>query len=75
MVVVTDGESHDYDKRERVIAECQKKGITRFGIAVRDLFICLANHLVSWELRIYEYTYAVQLPLLMHFCEFSNRYF
>uniref|UniRef100_A0A3P9I6V9 Integrin, alpha 2 (CD49B, alpha 2 subunit of VLA-2 receptor), tandem duplicate 2 n=1 Tax=Oryzias latipes TaxID=8090 RepID=A0A3P9I6V9_ORYLA len=39
MVVVTDGESHDYDKRERVIAECQKKGITRFGIAVLGYYI------------------------------------
>ncbi|XP_056888065.1 integrin alpha-2-like isoform X1 [Takifugu flavidus] len=34
MVVVTDGESHDEAFRESVIAECNKKGITRFGIAV-----------------------------------------
>lgn len=36
MVVVTDGESHDNTLRETVIAECNKKGITRFGIAVSD---------------------------------------
>uniref|UniRef100_H2UZT7 Integrin subunit alpha 2 n=1 Tax=Takifugu rubripes TaxID=31033 RepID=H2UZT7_TAKRU len=34
MVVVTDGESHDEAFRESVIAECNEKGITRFGIAV-----------------------------------------
>lgn len=34
MVVVTDGESHDSNMRKDVIAECEKKGITRFGIAV-----------------------------------------
>ncbi|XP_075955774.1 integrin alpha-2 [Anarhichas minor] len=34
MVVVTDGESHDKDSREDVIADCEKQGITRFGIAV-----------------------------------------
>lgn len=34
MVVVTDGESHDEDARDTVIAECNTEGITRFGIAV-----------------------------------------
>uniref|UniRef100_A0A3Q3WBF3 VWFA domain-containing protein n=1 Tax=Mola mola TaxID=94237 RepID=A0A3Q3WBF3_MOLML len=34
MVVVTDGESHDSNIKEKVIAECEKQGITRFGIAV-----------------------------------------
>lgn len=34
MVVVTDGESHDVHSREVVLAECDKKKITRFGIAV-----------------------------------------
>ncbi|XP_028270161.1 integrin alpha-2 isoform X2 [Parambassis ranga] len=34
LVVVTDGESHDNIFRNTVIAECDKKGITRFGIAV-----------------------------------------
>lgn len=36
MVVVTDGESHDVASRESVLDECDKKGITRFGIAVSD---------------------------------------
>lgn len=36
MVVVTDGESHDESLRESVIAECNKQGITRFGIAVSE---------------------------------------
>ncbi|XP_061528071.1 integrin alpha-2 [Phycodurus eques] len=34
MVVVTDGESHDHAFRDTVIADCEKQGITRFGIAV-----------------------------------------
>ncbi|XP_034727464.1 integrin alpha-2 [Etheostoma cragini] len=34
MVVVTDGESHDEDIRDTVIADCERQGITRFGIAV-----------------------------------------
>ncbi|KAM3610867.1 uncharacterized protein V6R79_009900 [Siganus canaliculatus] len=34
LVVVTDGESHDVAFRPNVLAECEKKGITRFGIAV-----------------------------------------
>lgn len=37
MVVVTDGESHDQDIRDAVISQCEKQGITRFGIAVRPL--------------------------------------
>lgn len=36
MVVVTDGESHDVAMRQQVIAECDNKGITRFGIAVSE---------------------------------------
>ncbi|XP_041856641.1 integrin alpha-2-like [Melanotaenia boesemani] len=39
MVVVTDGESHDEDFRETVIAECERQGITRFGIAVLGYYI------------------------------------
>ena len=35
-MVVTDGESHDSAIKDKVIAECEKKGITRFGIAVSD---------------------------------------
>ncbi|XP_015238105.1 PREDICTED: integrin alpha-2 [Cyprinodon variegatus] len=34
LVVVTDGESHDKDKKDKIIALCEKQGITRFGIAV-----------------------------------------
>ncbi|XP_066506712.1 integrin alpha-2 [Hoplias malabaricus] len=34
MVVVTDGESHDNSLRDAVINDCNKDGITRFGIAV-----------------------------------------
>ncbi|XP_029019517.1 integrin alpha-2 [Betta splendens] len=39
MVVVTDGESHDDSMRDAVIAECDKQGITRFGIAVLGYYI------------------------------------
>ncbi|XP_024155499.1 integrin alpha-1 [Oryzias melastigma] len=34
MVIVTDGESHDFHKLDSVIAECDEDGIERFGIAV-----------------------------------------
>uniref|UniRef100_A0A8C7YFQ1 Integrin, alpha 1 n=1 Tax=Oryzias sinensis TaxID=183150 RepID=A0A8C7YFQ1_9TELE len=34
MVIVTDGESHDFHKLDSVIAKCEKDGIERFGIAV-----------------------------------------
>lgn len=36
LVVVTDGESHDKAFRDTVIADCERQGITRFGIAVSD---------------------------------------
>uniref|UniRef100_A0A4W6BT73 Integrin subunit alpha 2 n=1 Tax=Lates calcarifer TaxID=8187 RepID=A0A4W6BT73_LATCA len=39
MVVVTDGESHDVAFRDTVIGECEKQGITRFGIAVLGYYI------------------------------------
>ncbi|XP_068461360.1 integrin alpha-2 [Clinocottus analis] len=39
MVVVTDGESHDRPFREDVLADCEKQGITRFGIAVLGYYI------------------------------------
>ncbi|KAM9744121.1 integrin alpha-2 [Menidia menidia] len=39
MVVVTDGESHDESLRDNVIAECERQGITRFGIAVLGYYI------------------------------------
>ncbi|KAM7392672.1 hypothetical protein PAMA_007679 [Pampus argenteus] len=34
MVIVTDGESHDFHNLEKVIGDCEKDGIERFGIAV-----------------------------------------
>uniref|UniRef100_A0A8B9JRV0 Integrin, alpha 2 (CD49B, alpha 2 subunit of VLA-2 receptor), tandem duplicate 2 n=1 Tax=Astyanax mexicanus TaxID=7994 RepID=A0A8B9JRV0_ASTMX len=39
MVVVTDGESHDNSLTDTVIGECNKDGITRFGIAVLGYYI------------------------------------
>ncbi|KAF7700788.1 integrin alpha-2 [Silurus meridionalis] len=39
MVVVTDGESHDNSKRDKVIPACEKDHITRFGIAVLGYYI------------------------------------
>ncbi|XP_070759947.1 integrin alpha-2 [Enoplosus armatus] len=39
MVVVTDGESHDKAFRDTVIADCERQGITRFGIAVLGYYI------------------------------------
>lgn len=39
MVVVTDGESHDESFRDTVIDDCEKQGITRFGIAVLGYYI------------------------------------
>ncbi|XP_058845372.1 integrin alpha-2-like [Acipenser ruthenus] len=39
MVVVTDGESHDYSMRDNVIGACEKAQITRFGIAVLGYYI------------------------------------
>ncbi|XP_077479570.1 integrin alpha-1 [Stigmatopora argus] len=34
MVIVTDGESHDFYNLNKVIGDCEKDGIERFGIAV-----------------------------------------
>nr|XP_057920171.1 integrin alpha-1 [Doryrhamphus excisus] len=34
MVIVTDGESHDFHNLDPVIGDCEKDGIERFGIAV-----------------------------------------
>lgn len=36
MVVVTDGESHDANIKNKVIAACDSQNITRFGIAVSE---------------------------------------
>lgn len=35
MVIVTDGESHDFHNLDKVIADCDHDNIERFGIAVR----------------------------------------
>lgn len=35
MVIVTDGESHDFHNLDDVIAGCDRDDIERFGIAVR----------------------------------------
>lgn len=35
MVIVTDGESHDFHNLDDVIADCDRDDIERFGIAVR----------------------------------------
>lgn len=42
MVIVTDGESHDFHALDEVIAACDRDGIERFGIAVRThlFFFC-----------------------------------
>lgn len=34
MIVVTDGESHDGDELPEALAECEKRNITRYAIAV-----------------------------------------
>lgn len=34
MVIVTDGESHDFHNLDKVIADCEDDDIERFGIAV-----------------------------------------
>ncbi|KAG8011839.1 Integrin alpha-2 [Nibea albiflora] len=39
LVVVTDGESHDNAFRTTVIEDCERQGITRFGIAVLGYYI------------------------------------
>lgn len=35
MVIVTDGESHDFHNLDKVILDCDRDDIERFGIAVR----------------------------------------
>lgn len=34
MVILTDGESHDHNNQSKVIGDCDKDNIERFGIAV-----------------------------------------
>lgn len=41
MVIVTDGESHDFHNLDKVIADCEDDDIERFGIAVSANCFCL----------------------------------
>lgn len=41
MVIVTDGESHDFHRLDEVIADCEDDDIERFGIAVSANCFCL----------------------------------
>lgn len=47
MVIVTDGESHDFHNLNGVIEKCQKDNIERFGIAVSMQlpagWLCIVN--------------------------------
>lgn len=40
MVIVTDGESHDFHNLDRVIGDCETDDIERFGIAVGTNYFC-----------------------------------
>lgn len=39
MVIVTDGESHDDYRLNKVVEDCEEDGIERFAIAVSGLFL------------------------------------
>lgn len=41
MVIVTDGESHDFYNQKKVIADCEEDDIERFGIAVGTNYLCV----------------------------------
>lgn len=41
MVIVTDGESHDFYNMDKVINDCDADNIERFGIAVSTSYICV----------------------------------
>ncbi len=41
MVIVTDGESHDFYRLEEVIEDCDDDNIERFGIAVSTNYLCV----------------------------------
>lgn len=47
MVIVTDGESHDFYNLDKVMADCDNDNIERFGIAVRT------NHLYVISTDVY----------------------
>lgn len=64
LVVVTDGESHDNDMRDAVIAECEKQGITRFGIAVSTVGRAIV---MTPQLSLFTYTVVI-VVLEMFLC-------
>lgn len=41
MVIVTDGESHDFHNLNKVMSDCDNDNIERFGIAVRTNFVLI----------------------------------
>lgn len=41
MVIVTDGESHDFYNLDKVIGDCTNDSIERFGIAVGINYLCV----------------------------------
>lgn len=41
MVIVTDGESHDFHNLDKVMSDCDSDNIERFGIAVRTNFVLI----------------------------------
>lgn len=41
MVIVTDGESHDFHNLDKVIKDCDNDDIERFGIAVGTNCLCV----------------------------------
>ncbi|XP_067378080.1 integrin alpha-2 isoform X1 [Channa argus] len=69
LVVVTDGESHDFDMRDTVIAECEKQGITRFGIAVLGYYI---RQNINTEMLIKEIKSIASLPTEKYFFNVSE---
>uniref|UniRef100_A0A8C4FGI1 Integrin subunit alpha 2 n=1 Tax=Dicentrarchus labrax TaxID=13489 RepID=A0A8C4FGI1_DICLA len=69
MVVVTDGESHDEAFRDTVIADCEKQGITRFGIAVLGYYI---RNNINTENLIKEIKSIASLPTEKYFFNVSE---
>lgn len=41
MVIVTDGESHDFHNLNKVMEDCDNDDIERFGIAVGTNYFCV----------------------------------
>ncbi|XP_042278207.1 integrin alpha-2 [Thunnus maccoyii] len=69
MVVVTDGESHDESKRDYVISQCERQGITRFGIAVLGYYI---RNNIDTENLIKEIKSIASLPTEKYFFNVSE---